>query len=411
MNRNILIFVLLALLLALPAFAQKPSDDAEEVFVGLPKLPQKSALTVLDEALYGWSAFALDTRAINAHVRRHGRLNLHLGNQLFDLVLEQNDLRAPDYRQILMIDGRAVEQEPGPVITFKGHLESDPAAIVRLTIDRTRFEGYVKTDEDWTFIDTLTDYSKSARRGEVVVYDESQLRHSPGTCGSDHNHNVTAGLGQSLIQNQGLGGLEIGHLKAANNLRVAAECDGQYYSSYGNPGSFNRMTSVLNGVDGIYESQINTSITIGAQQCWTNASTDPYTSLNAETTLNQFRSYWQSNMGGTSRDTAHQFSGKNFSGGTIGIAWVGVICNRPDLSYGVSQDLSSSGQRNRLTAHEIGHNLSAGHDNQSPVCSGVSCSGSGPIMCSAIQPSGPNTFSSCSKSSIASHISTYGSCL
>ena len=141
MNRKILILALLALLLALPALAQKPSNDADEVFVGIPKLPHKSASTVLDGSFYKWSSFELDTRAINSHVRRHGRLNLHLGNQLFDLVLEQNDLRAPDYRQILMVDGRAVEQEPGPVITFKGHLASDPAAIVRLTIDRTRFEG------------------------------------------------------------------------------------------------------------------------------------------------------------------------------------------------------------------------------------------------------------------------------
>jgi hypothetical protein len=30
------------------------------------------------------------------------------------------------------------------------------------------------------------------------------------------------------------------------------------------------------------------------------------------------------------------FSGKDFNGGTIGIAWVGVICNAASLSYGVA---------------------------------------------------------------------------
>jgi hypothetical protein len=88
---------------------------------------------------------------------------------------------------------------------------------------------------------------------------------------------------------------------------------------------------------------------------------------------------------------------------------VGVICNSPSLSYGVSQDLSSSFLRTQLTAHEIGHNLDASHDNQ--IGCPVSCSGSGPIMCSSLQSNGSNSFSSCSVSAINTHTHNNGSCL
>lgn len=169
-----------------------------------------------------------------------------------------------------------------------------------------------------------------------------------------------------------------------------------------------RIAGILNSVDGIYESQLNTGITLTYQQCWTNASTDPYTSTNASTRLSQFRNYWQANRTSVHRDAAHMWTGVDLDGPTVGIAWVAVTCNNPGYSYGLSQDYSPSALAVRLTAHEIGHNLSATHDNETPVCSGVSCSGSGPIMCSSLQSSGSNTFSSCSSSDIDDHIDTYG---
>jgi hypothetical protein len=239
-----------------------------------------------------------------------------------------------------------------------------------------------------------------------VVYREADVRpEAGGLCGTGHRLQVGGENGAGATP-----GLVSKAHTTLRTLQVATEADGQYYQSYGNPGLFNRIQGILNDVDGIYEDDINLSISITYQQAWSSVGGDPYTSLDAVTTLNQFRSWWNANRGGTTRDTAHMFSGKDFNGGTIGIAWVGVICNAASLSYGISQDLSSSAQRAELTAHEIGHNLSAQHDNQIG-CAGVSCNGFGPIMCSFIQSNGSGQFSSCSVSAINSHTHNNGSCL
>jgi hypothetical protein len=394
----------LAIVAATPGFAAQKA----ELIVPASVQPDDHARARLDSLLYDFAVFELDTADLNERVRSTGQLSLHLNNQRFDLVLEPNDLRAPGYREVVMVDGVAVEQEPGPVTTFKGHVAGDPSSIVRLSIAPDMFDGYVKTDADWVFIDPLTSYSDEARIGQVVVYREAAVRpEAGGECGAEHLTRTARRImdldlfAVNRLDEQ----IENSHVR--RNIQLANEGDGQLFQRYGNPGVFNFMSGVVNNVDGIYGGQLNLDVTVVFQQAWSNPSTDPYTSLDATTTLNQFRNWWESNMGGTARDAAHHFSGKDFNGGTIGIAWVGVICNRPDLSYGVSQDMRNSTLNQRLTAHEIGHNLSAGHDSSS--C--ANCNGTGPIMCASIQSSGSNTFSSCSKSSISNHVHNNGFCL
>lgn len=396
---------LCALLLTLPAVALPSSGhDAGELIVPTSLLPAPEVQDSLDAVLYDYAVFDLDLGTLGDQLRATGGLNLYLGNQAFPLTLEVNDLRDPAYRAVLMVDGQEVEQKV-PVGTYRGTVAGDAESIVRLTVLPELFEGYVWTAKDWVFIDPVANYSPGAPMNQVVVYSEQDVRpEAGGTCGSERYHTVAKTFSPSAVPDGGTA------TEAPRRVDIATEADGQYYQAYGNPGLFNRINSVINSVDGIYRSQLNLTLNIVYQQAWSSVSGDPYTSLNASTTLNQFRSWWNSNRP-ENRDIAHQWSGKDFSGGTVGIAWVGVVCNAPGYSYGVSQDQSSSFLRTQLTAHEIGHNFSAGHDNQSPVCSGVSCSGSGPLMCSFLQSSGSNQFSSCSQSSIASHTATYSGCL
>jgi hypothetical protein len=388
-----------------------PAEPAGEVLMPRLATPGAEARSALDELLYDYDVVDLPLARLENRVQA-GDLSLILRNQLFELTLEPNDLRAEGYRAVLMTDAGPVEVEPGPVVTFKGTVREEPDSLVRLTASDELFSGYIKTADDWVFVDPLRAFVPGASVRKAVVYRERDVRpEAAGECGVGHRLRAVGqsvpGTGTGFDAGSTLGSRAHTTLR---RLQVATEHDGQYYQRYGNPGVFNRSQGILNDVDGIYRSQINLYISISYQQTWTSVSGDPYTSLDAGTTLNQFRSWWESNRSGTTRDTAHMFSGKDFNGGTIGIAWVGVICNRRDLSYGISQDLSSSFQRAQLTAHEIGHNLSAQHDDQIG-CSGVSCNGYGPIMCSFIQSNGSNVFSSCSRSSIDSHTHNNGSCL
>ena len=396
-----LLFVLVVAFALAPASAAAP--NAEVVHPTDARVSSETHAR-LDALLYDYDVVEVDTRGIQGTTLRDNTLAIHLLNQTFQLELELNDLRAPDYRAVLMVDGEEIEQNPGPVTTYRGSVAGHPGGYTRLTINPNEFSGYIRTEHDWIFVDPLNQYVDGAPSHLAVIYRDGDVRpEAGGLCGSDHLRQVAEPFAPPANGPAPL-------TEMPRRLQVATDFDGQYYQRYGQ-GSFSRIQSILNSVDGIYRADLNLFISITYQQGWSSVSGDPYTSLSANTTLTQFRNWWNANRGGTVRDTAHQFSGKNFSGSTVGIAWVGVVCNVPSLSYGVSQDQSSSFLNTQLTGHEIGHNLSAGHDNQSPVCSGVSCNGSGPVMCSFLQSSGSNRFSSCSRSSVANHVASFGSCL
>ena len=61
-------------------------------------------------------------------------------------------------------------------------------------------------------------------------------------------------------------------------------------------------------------------------------------------------------------DLKHLFTGKDLSGSVVGIAYIGGVCKR--YSYGLTQSYSTLTAK--IFAHEIGHNLGASHDIESP---------------------------------------------
>ena len=422
-NRSVGIAVLVLLTLAFataPGFAGERlqttdtplSMEAPDLIAAAGIEPGPAVRAALDALLYEYSTFEIPTASIDRQVRETGRVRIHLGNQTFDLTLEPNDMRGESFRETLMTSVGEVTLPERPLSTFKGTVVGDPDSIVRLTVLPDLFEGYIKTDEEWIFLDPLTNYGSpdeiGSLSGAVVLYREGDVRpEAIGKCGAGALEHDLHRLG--LVAGTATDGLS-SHFDASHirrRLQVATDGDGQLFQRYGNPGVFNFMAGVLNRVDGIYNT-LNIDVVVSFQQAWSSISGDPYTSLNASTTLNQLRSWWNANRGDINRDTVHQFSGKNFSGGTIGIAFVGVVCNAPSFAYGISEDQQNTVLNGRLTAHELGHNLSAQHDDQIGC---ANCNGSGPIMCSFIQVNGTDTWSSCSRSAIGNHVDNNGFCM
>lgn len=144
---------------------------------------------------------------------------------------------------------------------------------------------------------------------------------------------------------------------------IACDADFEYYKDYGSSSVNvnNRIAAVLNTMNLQYESEVQATHEIGTVIVRT-SSTQPYTSTDAVTLLNQFRSHWNSSQTNVQRDIAHLFTGKNVDGGTIGIAWIGVICHAT-YGYGlVESDFSGVfACATDLSAHELGHNWNAGH--------------------------------------------------
>lgn len=408
--KNSLFVVGVSILVAVPSFAAQPVlldlGDAPEVFAPVHLAPPVAVVDKLDSMLHQYSTFELPAAELDRQVRETGRVHLVLDNRELDLVLEPNDLRGEGYREVLMTPRGEVVLPEREVTTFKGTLADEPTAVVRLSVTPDTFTGYVRSANEWVFIDPLSHYSDRPVEGFVVYRDTDVKTEAIGECGAGHLERAAHDLDLPIPTAGGLQSITAqSHVR--RNVQVANDGDGQLFRRYGNPGVFNFMSGVVNAVDGIYGGQLNLDASVVFQQAWSDPATDPYTSLDASTTLNQLRNWWEANRTNVSRDAVHQFSGKDFNGGTIGIAWVGVLCRRPDLSYGVSQDMRNSTLNKRLTSHEIGHNLDADHDSSS--C--ANCNGTGPIMCASIQSSGTNSFSSCSKNQISSYVHNFGSCL
>ncbi len=102
----------------------------------------------------------------------------------------------------------------------------------------------------------------------------------------------------------------------------------------------------------------------------------------------------------------HLVTGRNFDGGTAGIAFTDVLCNANGFASGTSQLLGVGSNPAAVTAliaaHEIGHNFGANHDGIENSCA------NGFLMEPSLSPS-TSGFSSCSFDEVESAINALGS--
>ncbi len=172
-------------------------------------------------------------------------------------------------------------------------------------------------------------------------------------------------------------------------IELACDTDAEYYIQQGKSihNTLRQIEATINGVDvsldgvsGIYESQMNLVFEITTVIVRTDANTDPYTSSSCGGLLNQFTSTFNSAPENSiRRDVAELFTGHTIDGGCLGVAWVGTVCG--SIPYNVVWPAGVTGFASRiaLSSHEIAHNFNASH------CCG-SCSGCSNcrIMCPCI---------------------------
>lgn len=391
---------LFLMLCSVPVLAREPVIEGETRFVAISKMPPSQVQARLDKLFYRWESYELDLLALEREARETGRVTLHAGSRVFDLELELNNLRAPGYKRIRMTRRGPVEERATPVSTFKGRLAGDPESVVRLLIQGDLLLGYIRTDNEWIFIDPLRKYHKSAAPAEIVLFDDNDVRpEAAALCGAGELFHRAHGLSRETAQ--GIANVTEEALIPAPTRRridIAIEADYEFYLLHG-ASTNSTMEGIINVVDGIYMGELALTLRIVHQSVW--SFDDPYTNVTtAQTLLGEFRDYWNINRTYVARDLAHLFTNKDL-GGVGGVAYLRVVCNNASSSYGLSRNYPLLA---KITAHEIGHNLNANHDSSN-------CSGTGFLMCPSIQPNGPYTFSNTSKTAITSHVRSNSSCL
>jgi hypothetical protein len=192
---------------------------------------------------------------------------------------------------------------------------------------------------------------------------------------------------------------------AARVVTISTDADPEWFRKYGDQSNA-VIASIINTAEAVYNRQLGLRFRIVRQHVYADAS--PYTSSEPGALLSAFTRNPE-NVSNLSTNPAsfhddvdlkHLFTGKDIDGSVIGIAYIGVVCAVPSLSYGITQaylDAANPG----IFAHELGHNFGANHD---------SSDRSGMMYPSIMIPPAER-FSDFSLGEINTHLTKYGTCI
>ncbi len=319
-------------------------------------------------------------------------IKLTIGNEVFDLELWDSNLRAKGFKLFALSPDKR-EVESNQPIALKGKVNGAEISNVRLTVNDGFLYGYIKYDDKRLNIQPARYMDKSADRNMVLSYYDTDIipDEEEATC-QLHKHEDFIEQSTTIDESNKMMG-------DCWEVEIALAADWLMFDTYGSIGAVeNQITGVLNDVQGNYDDEFADEISYFNTEIFVSdcSSCDPWTSsTDAGTLLNSFRSWGPGNFGG--HDVATLWTDRDFDGGTVGIAYVGVICT--GSRYNCCQDFSNSSWQLRVVmAHELGHNWDSFHD----------AAGSGFIMAPSVNNS--NTWSSTSINDIESHLASR-SCL
>uniref|UniRef100_A0A194ARB5 Metalloproteinase (Type I) 2a n=1 Tax=Agkistrodon contortrix contortrix TaxID=8713 RepID=A0A194ARB5_AGKCO len=176
-------------------------------------------------------------------------------------------------------------------------------------------------------------------------------------------------------------------------VELVIVADHRMYMKYNNDS--NKITQwvhqIVNTINEIYR-PLNIQFALVGLEIWSNQDLITVTSV-SDDTLEAFGDWRQTDLlNRISHDNAQLLTAIKFKRGDIGIAYGAKMCD-PKFSVGIVQDHSKINFRVAIImAHEIGHNLGMGHDDNSCTCGGYSC-----IMLPRLSKQPSKLFSDCSK--------------
>lgn len=352
-----LVVTILAPRLTPQAAPPRPSDDTSAPRFLLPQLDgaQLSAL-----ALRGGRR--LDT-VFPARLTDEFELQLELDGGPRTLVLRPASLRAPDFElRVQGASGLLAPSNPPPPVSVRGELRGVPGSAAAGALVDGRLQLVLRPGANrapWALA--------PLPNGSHALFPIDAVVDAEGECGSYAPHlagapaqAVAAAASQPMV------------------AELAIDADFEFYEANGSSlaQTVADIEAVVAATELIYSADVTVSYQLTSITVRT-TSDDPYTSFDSGGLLVEFRNHWNAQQGAVPRDLAHLFTGRNLNGSTIGVAYVGVVCNGFS-GYGLSQSRFSSNfvRRVGLTAHELGHNWSANHCNGDPDCA-IMCSGLG----------------------------------
>ena len=319
--------------------------------------------STIDKYIGQYQIINLKTEELNKWVHQTNATGhqptIVIGDENYKLQLIENEVRAPGYQEVWS----GIEQKntllEKSCYTFKGYVNDNLKQELRLTITNNILSGFITTPTGRLHLTTikhfLRDVDSSDRR--IIVYKEEHLKEDPHAICQFINI-----IPKSVKQ------ISSANARIATSCRIAeiaTEADIEYFQIYGQ-NTNDQILGLINEIGYLYENNFNMRLVVVYQEVWTGPGNDPYNVQNGTSAqmIDEFRDWWQIYRSNVNRDLAHLFTGRSFSGGTVGTAYRATACSDPGLSYGVTS--IDSRDRAKTFAHETGHNFGAYHPNEDP---------------------------------------------
>ncbi len=312
----------------------------------------------------------------------------------------QFQLRMEDNAALLSaaIRTRTDVDDTAPYRLLKGHLQGQPDSWARLTLVGDRIQGVIWDGQEMYSIAPTADVASALVQpsdpdGGHVIYRLADMIVTPGTMacgvGADFAPPVSAALAYDQLMTELEQLAETAALGASLELELSAVGDGPFVETFG-AGSEAALLARFNIVDGIFSEQVGIQIrvteihlfqpgdnTLSANEA--GALLDQLTDLRAATPALQ------------ATGLTHLFTGRNLDGITVGIAYLGTVCNSR-FATGLSEARRNETSDALIATHEIGHNFGAPHDGDPDEA----CANTPETFIMAASGTGSNQFSACS---------------
>ncbi|MHC4908173.1 MAG: M12 family metallo-peptidase [Planctomycetota bacterium] len=297
----------------------------------------------------------LMTLAVNVGVGEPLLTMVEVDGQVGVLRLVPTSIRADGYRLLVQgEDGVVRDVAPGPERTLEGEVLGLPANVVVGSLLDDGLHARIRFDdgsERW--LEPVADRVPGAPDDVYVMYADDESIPCEGTCATDAA--LQTSFVQALPDNGGVAG---GTVDVAE---IACDADYEYFQAWGSVADVEaQIGSIIASVNYQYQQDVGITHQITAIVVRTSGN-DPYKGRSASSILNTFRSEWEQNQASIPRDVAQLFTGRELSGGTIGIAWLNAVCS--SYGYGLVQSDFNNNYScaTDLSAHELGHNWGANH--------------------------------------------------
>ncbi len=282
------------------------------------------------------------------------------GKQQLDFRLSAYDLRAAGYHLQTMVNGRVRQQTPLRTATFRGTVGLTNPQEALFTFDENYVLGRWEEQGVVYYMEPLWRFDPQADRHHYLVYREQDAIIPADYCAT----HIPAQVGK--LQDKPAPGPE--KLGECLLVEIALASDFELFQDFGSNATsvenfmLNNLANVQTNYDNEFADEIQFEVVTTFIATCTNTTCDPWTNnTNAGTLLDDFTDWGNGGGFGVTFDVATLWTGRSFSGGTIGVAWLSGVCN--SLRYNTCENFSSNANLLRVVwAHELGHNFSSPHD-------------------------------------------------